>query len=64
MIRQRLLGDLLQTSAILDEELNVLSSLTDPNDYAGPGTGYRISPERARPNRAGAAGLVRSRSRA
>jgi propanediol dehydratase large subunit len=47
MIRQRLLGDLLQTSAILDEELNVLSSLTDPNDYAGPGTGYRISPERA-----------------
>jgi propanediol dehydratase large subunit len=47
MIRQRLLGDVLQTSAILDEELNVLSSLTDPNDYAGPGTGYRISPERA-----------------
>jgi propanediol dehydratase large subunit len=48
MIRQRLLGDLLQTSAILDEEMNVLSSLTDPNDYAGPGTGYRLSPERAR----------------
>jgi propanediol dehydratase large subunit len=47
MIRQRLLGDLLQTSAIFDEDLNVLSSLTDPNDYAGPGTGYRISPERA-----------------
>jgi propanediol dehydratase large subunit len=46
MIRQRLLGDILQTSAILDEELNVLSSLTDPNDYAGPGTGYRMSPER------------------
>jgi propanediol dehydratase large subunit len=47
MIRQRLLGDVLQTSAILDEDLNVLSSLTDPNDYAGPGTGYRISPQRA-----------------
>jgi propanediol dehydratase large subunit len=46
MIRQRLLGDILQTSAILDEELNVLSSLTDPNDYAGPGTGYRMSTER------------------
>ena len=46
MIRQRLLGDLLQTSAILDPELNVLSSLTDANDYAGPGTGYRMSPER------------------
>ncbi len=46
MIRQRLLGDVLQTSAILDEDLNVLSSLTDPNDYAGPGTGYRMSPKR------------------
>jgi propanediol dehydratase large subunit len=46
MIRQRLLGDILQTSAILDEELNVLSSLTDPNDYAGPGTGYRMTTER------------------
>ena len=46
MIRQRLLGDVLQTSAILDEDLNVLSSLTDPNDYAGPGTGYRLSPRR------------------
>ncbi|MDQ6730603.1 MAG: propanediol/glycerol family dehydratase large subunit [Actinomycetota bacterium] len=48
MTRQRLLGDVLQTSAILDEDLNVLSSLTDPNDYAGPGTGYRMSPERRR----------------
>ncbi len=46
MIRQRLLGDVLQTSAILDQDLNVLSSLTDPNDYAGPGTGYRMSAER------------------
>jgi propanediol dehydratase large subunit len=46
MTRQRLLGDVLQTSAILDPQLNVLSSLTDPNDYAGPGTGYRMSPER------------------
>jgi propanediol dehydratase large subunit len=46
MLRQRLLGDVLQTSAILDQNLRVLSSLTDPNDYAGPGTGYRMSPER------------------
>jgi propanediol dehydratase large subunit len=46
MIRQRLLGDILQTSAILDEDMNVLSTLTDPNDYAGPGTGYRMSAER------------------
>jgi propanediol dehydratase large subunit len=48
MIRQRLLGDVLQTSAILDEDLRVLSSLTDPNDYAGPGSGYQMSPQRRR----------------
>jgi propanediol dehydratase large subunit len=46
MTRQRLLGDVLQTSAILDEDLHVLSALTDPNDYAGPGTGYRMSQRR------------------
>jgi propanediol dehydratase large subunit len=46
MLRQRLLGDFLQTSAIFDEDMNVLSNLSDPNDYAGPGTGYRMSPER------------------
>ena len=46
MQRQRVLGDLLQTSAIFDEEMRVLSGLTDPNDYAGPGTGHRISPAR------------------
>ncbi len=48
MLRQRLLGDFLQTSAIFDEDMNVLSNLTDPNDYAGPGTGYRMSPSAAR----------------
>ncbi len=46
MLRQRLLGDYLQTSAIFDESMKVLSGLTDPNDYAGPGTGYRMTPER------------------
>jgi propanediol dehydratase large subunit len=46
MLRQRLLGDFLQTSAIFDEELRVRSALTDPNDYRGPGTGYRMTPER------------------
>ncbi|MFM7694203.1 MAG: propanediol/glycerol family dehydratase large subunit [Actinomycetota bacterium] len=46
MTRQRLFGDHLQTSAIFDEEMRVLSALTDPNDYTGPGTGYRVSPER------------------
>ena len=46
MLRQRLYGDYLQTSAIFTEDMRVLSALSDPNDYAGPGTGYRMSPER------------------
>jgi propanediol dehydratase large subunit len=46
MLRQRLYGDYLQTSAIFDEDMRVLSNLTDPNDYQGPGTGYRLSAER------------------
>lgn len=45
---ERLRGDQLQTSAIFDQDFNVLSKLTDPNDYAGPGTGYALSgPRRA-----------------
>ncbi len=44
--RARLAGDYLQTSAIFDEDLRVLSAVTDPNDYAGPGTGYEPSPAR------------------
>jgi propanediol dehydratase large subunit len=47
-VRARLSGDYLQTSAIFDEHLQVLSLVTDPNDYAGPGTGYTPSPERQR----------------
>jgi propanediol dehydratase large subunit len=46
MLRQRLYGDYLQTSAIFTEDMHVLSALTDPNDYAGPGTGYRMTPAR------------------
>jgi propanediol dehydratase large subunit len=46
--RARLSGDYLQTSAIFDEHLQVLSLVTDPNDYAGPGTGYEPSPGRQR----------------
>jgi propanediol dehydratase large subunit len=48
MIRARLAGDYLQTSAIFDEQLRVLSLVTDPNGYAGPGTGYEPSPQRQR----------------
>src|SRR6266571_2508920 len=44
--RARLSGDYLQTSAIFDEQLSVLSLVTDPNDYAGPGTGYEPAPSR------------------
>ena len=34
-------GDMLQTAAIFDEQMQVQSKLSDPNDYCGPGTGYR-----------------------
>jgi propanediol dehydratase large subunit len=46
VLRQRVAGDLLQTSAILDSNLETLSAINDPNDYAGPGTGYRPDGER------------------
>jgi propanediol dehydratase large subunit len=46
MTAERLAGDYLQTSAIFDEELRVLSLVTDPNDYAGPGTGFEPGPQR------------------
>ena len=46
MARARVTGDYLQTAAIFDERMNVLSALEDPNDYRGPGTGYRPTPER------------------
>jgi propanediol dehydratase large subunit len=41
-LRQRVSGDLLQTSAILTKG-GPLSAINDANDYAGPGTGYRPS---------------------
>lgn len=46
VLRQRVSGDLLQTSAILDGNLETLSAVNDPNDYAGPATGYRPDGER------------------
>lgn len=46
MSRARVIGDYLQTAAIFDEQMNVLSALEDPNDYRGPGTGYRPTAER------------------
>jgi propanediol dehydratase large subunit len=46
LTRERLKGDQLQTSAIFDEEFRILSKITDPNDYAGPGTGYAMTERR------------------
>lgn len=46
MLKQRLSGDYMQTSAILDDKFNVNSSVNNPNDYMGPGTGYRVEGER------------------
>lgn len=46
MLKQRVVGDYMQTSAILDREFHVLSGVNTPNDYMGPGTGYRVEGER------------------
>ena len=45
LVRLRLSGDYLQTSALIRDG-RVLSAVNDPNDYQGPGTGYRVSPSR------------------
>lgn len=46
MLKQRLTGDYLHTSAILDEDFNVISAVNNINDYQGPGTGYRVQGRR------------------
>ncbi|MBO0847989.1 MAG: propanediol/glycerol family dehydratase large subunit [Pseudonocardia sp.] len=46
VLRQRVSGDLLQTSAVLTADFVPLSAINDANDYAGPGTGYRLRGER------------------
>ena len=43
MGRQRVAGDYLQPAAIFDRDFRVRSAINDPNDYTGPGTGYRLS---------------------
>ncbi len=48
MARQRVLGDYLQPAAIFAEGFQVLSGINDPNDYRGPGSGYRLAGERWR----------------
>jgi propanediol dehydratase large subunit len=46
MQRQRVSGDYLQTSAIIDATGAVSAAVNDPNLYTGPGTGYRLEGER------------------
>ena len=46
MLKGKVSGDYLHTSAIFDEHFNVISAVNDPNDYVGPGTGYRLEGER------------------
>lgn len=48
MTRSRVVGDYLQVAAIFSEGMQVLSAVTDPNVYAGPGTGYRMPVVRQR----------------
>lgn len=46
MLKQRVAGDYLHTSAILNEDFHVISAVNYPNDYQGPGTGYQMTDER------------------
>ena len=45
LVRLRLSGDYLQTSALIRDG-RIVSAVNDPNDYQGPGTGYRIDADR------------------
>ena len=46
ILKQKITGDYLHTSAILQGNFDVLSAVNDPNDYEGPGTGYRLEGSR------------------
>ena len=46
MQRQRVSADYLQTAAVIDADGVVHSAVNDPNEYTGPGTGYRLEGER------------------
>ncbi len=45
LVKLRISGDYLQTSAIVRDG-RVISAINDPNDYLGPGTGYRVDEAR------------------
>ncbi len=42
LLKQRIAGDYLHTSSIFDSNFNVITAVNNPNDYMGPGTGYRL----------------------
>jgi len=46
MLKGKVSGDYLHTSAIFDENFNVVAAVNDLNDYMGPGTGYRLEGDR------------------
>ncbi|WP_303980021.1 propanediol/glycerol family dehydratase large subunit [Dongia mobilis] len=45
VVRLRVSGDYLQTAAVVRNG-HVVSAVNNPNDYSGPGTGYRVSEAR------------------
>jgi propanediol dehydratase large subunit len=45
LVKLRLSGDYLQTAAVVRDG-RVVSAVNDPNDYRGPGSGYRVSEAR------------------
>lgn len=45
VVKLRLSGDYLQTSAMIRQG-RIVSAINDPNDYLGPGSGYRVSEAR------------------
>jgi propanediol dehydratase large subunit len=47
VVKLRVSGDYLQTSAVVRDG-KILSAVNNPNDYQGPGSGYRLSPDRRR----------------
>ena len=46
MGRQRIAADYLQPAAIFDADFKVQSAINDPNNYTGPGSGYRPQGQR------------------
>lgn len=48
ILKSRVAGDYIQTSGVFegDGEFDVVSAVNDPNEYQGPGTGFRLTGER------------------